>query len=78
MTDSTFFPIESASQEVFEVVESNLPTGPTRDLWWNIRSELNDAGPESVRTHLQAEFQSKHAEVQAALAQLRQQFEEMA
>ena len=65
----------SASEEIFVQIEEGLEPGPIRDLWWSLRSELADGGPDAVRTYLELEYQRRKAIVQGALEELSDQLE---
>lgn len=76
MPDCEPKPTKSASEEILTQVEENLAPGSTRDLWWQVRSELAESGPEAVRTYLQSEYQVRHNIVKNALEELSNQLEE--
>ncbi len=69
-------PNESASEQIFMQVEKELEPGGVRDLWLNLRKELNEGGAERVRTYLDAEYERRKAIVQNALTELSNQLEE--
>lgn len=66
----------SASQQVFEQIEQNLEAGAGRDMWQNIRKELDENGTEGVRSYLDAEYQRRKSIVQSTLANLASRLEE--
>ena len=76
MSNSEATASKPASQEIFAQVEQNLTPGPVRDLWWSVRSELGDGGPEAVRTYLQAEFERRRTILRDALEELTTRLQE--
>ena len=76
MPDNERKPNESASEQIFAQLEENMEPGGVRDLWLSLRRELNEGGPESVRTYLEAEYKRRNAIVQNALNDLSNQLEE--
>ena len=67
---------ESASEQIFSQVEDDMEPGGVRDLWWGLRQELAEGGPEGVRTYLESEYEGRRAIVQHALEELSNQLEE--
>lgn len=70
MPDDQNKPSESASEQIFVQLEESMEPGGVRDLWLNIRRELNEGGPGFVRTYLDAEYEGRNAIVQNALNEL--------
>ena len=77
MEKSSLSPLGPDSQEVFRRVEESLTPGPVRDLWWSLRGELREAGPDGVRTYFDAEFRRRAELVRQAVIQLRTRLQEM-
>ena len=75
MPDSECKPDESASEQIFVQLEENMEPGGVRDLWWSLRRELAEGGPEAVRTYLESEYERRQAIVQDALQELSNQLE---
>lgn len=65
-----------ASEQIFAQLEEDMEPGNIRDLWLSLRGELNEGGPERVRSYLQAEYERRKAIVQSALNELSNQLEE--
>ena len=76
MPDNESKPTEPASEQIFTQLEGDMESGGIRDLWLSLRRELNEGGPESVRTYLQAEYERRKAIVQSALNELSNRLEE--
>ena len=66
----------SASRQVFEQIEQNLEAGGGRDMWQNIRTELDENGTEGVRSYLDSEYQRRKAIVQSTMENLASRLEE--
>lgn len=66
-----------ASEQIFSKIEENMEAGGVRDLWINLRSELDDGGPQAVESYLKAEYDRRKAIVGTALDALSNQFREM-
>ena len=76
MTDNKNNPSESASEKIFVQLEENMDSGGVRDVWLSLRKELNEGGPESVRSYLEAEYERRKTIVQKELTELSHQLEE--
>ena len=63
----------SASEQIFARIEEDMEPGDVRDLWLSLRTELNEGGPDSVRTYLDAEYKQRKADVESALDELSSQ-----
>ena len=68
-------PSESAAEQIFDRIEEDMEPGDVRDLWLSLRRELNEGGPDSVRTYLDAEYKRRKADVENALQELTSQLE---
>ncbi len=66
----------SASRQVFEQIEQNLEAGGGRDMWQNIRKELDENGTEGVRSYLDLEYQRRKSIVQSTMENLASRLEE--
>ena len=66
-----------ASEQIFSQIEENMEAGGVRDLWVNLRSELDYGGPQGVDSYLRAEYQRRKTIVQSAMDALSNQFEEI-
>ena len=70
-------PSKPASEEIFTQIEEDLNPGPLRDLWWSIRGELSDGGPQSVRSYLKAEYERRYSSLKASLEELANRMKEI-
>ena len=68
---------EQASERIYGQIEENMNPGGLRDLWQNIRSELDGGGPQSVGSYLETEYARRKTIVDTALSELASQFEEI-
>ena len=66
----------STSEQIFGQIEQNLEAGGVRDMWQNIRKELDENGTEGVRSYLELEYQRRKAIVQSAMDNLTSRLEE--
>ena len=78
MPDDGSTSAENATEQIYGQIEGELEAGGVRDLWLSIRRELAEGGPESVRTYLEAEYQTRKSIVQSALDELITRLEETA
>jgi len=70
-------PFYTKAEEVFQQVENSLEPGPSRDVWWALRTSLRDEGPAGVETYLNAEFQRRVDGLQENLEELTERLEEI-
>lgn len=75
MSDIERKPDESGSEQIFVQIEEEMEPGGVRDLWLAVRRELNEGGPQSVRTYLEAEYKRRKAILQNALNEVSDQLE---
>ena len=61
---------QPAAEQIFGAVEQGMEGGEVRDLWLNVRSELDDGGIDSVRTYLESEYERRKAALQNAVDNL--------
>lgn len=66
----------STSEQIFGQIEQNLEAGGVRDMWQNIRKELDENGTEGVRSYLELEYQRRKAIVRSAMDNLTSRLEE--
>ena len=76
MSDIERKPEESGSEQIFVQIEENLEPGGVRDLWLALRRELNEGGPQSVRTYMEAEYKRRKAILQNGLSEVSDHLEE--
>lgn len=76
MSDEEQQPTQSASEQIFKLIEQDLDPGGVRDLWLSLQKELSEEGTEAVRTYLASEYQRRKSIVETALQELTNQLEE--